>query len=278
MHWALYVVLLCLPFTALASKLPPEHESARLLLIVEEAVNNANWSLADDSLNKMADLKTDLPVPFYFYNGLVHFKQERFDKAQLSLEHYIVKVGASGAFYYDALRLITLVEEAASKPKSHFGNSSANTEDQVETPPTLVNQERDAYIQSLQALFLTDSPANALLMQINSLLNAHPYSGSRVKKSSEQQGIKYQVSLQDNVIVLQERSFLDGFPRLSAEKLEVSGVDPFIEYDCSTQQIACWLYHPANAHQKWLMIDLDELVVAELSQAFTRLIQLLQKK
>ena len=41
--------------------------------------------------------------------------------------------------------------------------------------PLLVGEERDAYIQTLKALFLTDSPVQALVMQINSLLSSHPF-------------------------------------------------------------------------------------------------------
>lgn len=283
MRLAILILLFCFTTSIIASSLPPEHESARLLLVIEEVVGQENWSLADENLSKMADLKVDLPVSFFFYNGLVHFKQARFEKAQRSLEHYVVKAGPSGAFYYDALRLLTSVEGELNKPasKTEIISSSHNdsiSEDDASHEPILVNKERDAYVQSLQALFLTDNPVQALVMQINSLLSAHPYTGSRLKKAADKQGVKFQISIQDNVIVLQERNFQDGFPQLSANRLEVSGIDPFIRFDCSSKEIACWLYHPSNAHEKWLLVDHDELVVSELSQAFTRLIQLLQQK
>lgn len=284
MHFAFYVVLLCFSVTSLASKLPPEHESARLLLVLEEAVNQKDWSLADQNLNKMADLQIELPVPFYFYNGLVHYKQNRLEKAQLSLEHYIVKVGPSGAFYYDALRLVTMVEAAMSEQsalnRQEVSSVDAQTEPdgQQRVSSLIVNEERDAYIQSLKALFLTDSPVQALVMQINSLLSAHSFTGSRVKKPVDRVGIQYQISIQENMVVVQEKNFQEGFPQLSATRLGVSGIDPFIKYDCSKKDLTCWLYHPAKKHERWLLIGFDSLVVSELGQAFTRLIQLLQKQ
>lgn len=283
MRIAIFIVLFCCSFFSLASSLPPEHESARLLLVIEEAVSHSEWSLADKNLSAMAELGIDLPTPFFFYNGLVHFKQTNFEKAQHSLSHYVVKAGAEGKFYYDALRLLTAVEGALNKQGDEkaqvglgLGSSTLAATDTQE--PLLINEHRDAYVQSLKALFLTDSPVQALEMQINSLLSAHPYTGSRLKKVQEKQGVKFQISTQDNIVTLQERNFQEGFPQLSAKKFEVSGLDPFVRFDCSSKDLACWLYHPANAHEKWLLVDYDELVASELSQAFTRLIQLLQQK
>ncbi|MFT6905672.1 MAG: hypothetical protein ACJAS1_002330 [Oleiphilaceae bacterium] len=283
MRLAFFISLFCFAIFTFSSSLPPEHESARLLLVVEEAVKTSDWSLAHESLSKMADFQIELPVPFFFYNGWVHFKQEHFEKAQHSLEHYVVKDGPSGAFYNDALRLLTLVERALNnesvKTAGVYSSSelSESGEDTVQLP-LLINKGRDAYIQSLKALFLTDSPVQALVMQINSLLNSHLFTGSRIKKSTEKKGVKFQVSIQNNMIVLQEKNYETGFPQLSAKRLEVNGIDPFIRFDCSNRDMVCWLYHPSNSHEKWIFVDYDELVISELSQAITRLIQLLQQK
>ena len=281
MRLAIFISLFCIAFASFSSSLPPEHESARLLLVVEEAVTNSNWSLADESLSKMADLQIEQPIPFFFYNGWVHFKQERLEKAQRSLEHYVVKAGPSGAFYDDALRLLTSIDNTLNQ-KSDIADSNQSSSDKSESSENassqLVNKERDAYVQSLKALFLTDKPIQALVMQINSLLSAHPYTGSRLKKVIEKQGVKFQVSIQDNMLVLQEKNYEEGFPQLSAKKLEVNGIDPFIRFACSLKEIACWLSHPTDIHERWILVDYDELVAGELSQAFTRLIQLLQQK
>lgn len=283
MRLAVLCLLFCCAFSlqSLASNLPPEHESARLLLVIEEAVNQGEWELADSSLTHIASLKVDLPTPFFYYNGLVHSQLKRYEKAQRSLEHYVVKSGPSGAFYYEALRFLTAIDNKLKEANVTAGSSQEvmNDEGEVDAQaPLLVGEERDAYIQALKALFLTDSPVQALVMQINSLLSSHPFTGERLKKAAEKQGIKFQVSIQDSLIVLQETNYQKGFPRLSASRLEVSGLDPFITYQCSSKTVSCWLYHPAGSHDTWLKIDYDELVANELSQAFTRLIQFLQKK
>lgn len=286
MRLTVLCVLFCcaFPLSSLASNLPPEHESARLLLVIEEAVNQGDWQLADNSLTQIASLQVDLPTPFFYYNGLVHSQLKRYEKAQRSLEHYAVKSGPSGSFYYESLRLLTSIENAKSEPQStsrqqniELGSDEPRSDEPSESPAILVNEERDTYIQTLKALFLTDSPIQALVMQINSLLSAHAYTGARLKKVTEKQGVKFRISIEGNVILLQETSYQDGFPRLSASRLEVSGLDPFITYKCNSKTISCWLYHPASRHDTWLVIDNDELVADELSQALTRLIQFMQK-
>lgn len=279
MRLAVLCLLFCCSFSSVssASNLPPEHESARLLLLIEEAVNKGEWDVADSSLTQMASLEVDLSTPFFYYNGLVHSQLSRYKKAQLSLEHYVVKSGPSGAFYYEALRLLTSLESKVNESSTAAVEQTYDLINQDDQPLLLIGEDRDTYIQTLKALFLTDSPTQALVMQINSLLSAHPFTGMRLKKVAEKQGLKFQVSIQDNFIVLQETSYQEGYPSLSASRLEVSGLDPFVTHQCSNKTISCWLYHPANSHDIWLKIDYDELVASELSQAFTRLIQLLQK-
>lgn len=280
MRLAVLGLLFCcsISWQAIASNLPPEHESARLLLVIEEAVNQGDWSLADSSLTEIASLQVDLPTPFFYYNGLVHSQLKRYEKAQRSLEHYAIKAGPSGAFYYESLRLLTSIENKLKDTQSSTELSRDGVSEESEASQSLlVGEDRDTYIQTLKALFLTDSAVEALLMQVNSLLSAHPYTGARLKKVSDKQGVKYQVSIQGNVIVLQETNYQAGFPSLSASRLEVSGIDPFITYQCNSKTISCWIYHPASTYDKWLTIDYDELAANELSQALTRLIQILQK-
>lgn len=280
MRLAVLCLLFCLtlPVAALASNLPPEHESARLLLVIEEAVNQGDWQLADTSLTQIASLEVDLPTPFFYYNGLVHFQLKSYEKAQRSLEHYVVNAGPSGGFYYESLRLLTSIESASNGSLSTSSKLLTETHDKSsESPAVLINEDRDTYIQTLKALFLTDNSVQALVMQVNSLLSAHPFTGGRLKKASHKQGVKFRISIQGNVIILQETNYQDGFPSLSASRLEVSGLDPFITFECSSKTISCWLYHPASSHDVWLTIDNDELVADELSQALTRLIQFMQK-
>ena len=261
-----------------ASNLPPEHESARLLLVIEESVAQGDWSLADSSLTQIADLEVDLPVPFFYYNGLVNAQLNRSGKAQHSLEHYVVNAGPSGAFYYKSLRLLTSLENKLKNTESSVEASLKEVErSEGGQTPLLKGEGRDMYIQALKALFLTDDAVEALVMQVNSLLSAHPFTGLRLNKPSEKQGLRFQIYVQGNQIVLQKTSYQNGFPSLSASRLDISGVNPFVTYQCNKKAVSCWLYHPTSLHDVWFTISYDELVADELSQAITRLIQVLQE-
>jgi len=261
---------LFLSFFAKATDLPPEHESARLMLSLASYVEQKNWRKAELQIKALSDLKTSSPTELYYFSGLVHFHLNRYVKAQKLFERYVIEAGKGGKYYSSALQLITAAdEEVKSSPveKVDVGVQSIER----------IKQKSDGYIKSLKALYLTNSPIDALSLQINSLLASNSYTGSRLKKTKQKKGIIYSLSVTSNSLMLQEKSYIKGLPTLKANNLNVNGLDPFIKYDCSKTELACWLYDPANNHQRWIKIDHDEMVVKELAKAFTKLIQTLQK-
>ena len=196
-----------------------------------------------------------------------------FHQARQVLERYVVNAGSEGKHYEDALRLITEAEQAE--------RSATESGHDKQTAPSLElidSSQRDGYIKSLQALYLTQDPIEALTMQVNSLLSAHPFTGSRIKKSGVKEGLVYQVNVVKGGLTLQEKSYLNGAPMLSATSIQVPGLDPFVGAACSHREYACWLLHPTNKHERWIKIDYDELVVDELREAMTKLLQSLQQE
>lgn len=257
-----------------ASNLPSQHESVRLMLAIEASVKESNWNKAHTQLKALESLELALDEDFFYYNGLVNTKLNQILDAEKSLEHYVVSAGKDGKYYVEALQLITFLDEqqrAVAKDNS--------VEASVTSPaPIISSEQRDGYIKSLQALYLTDDPIKALEMQINSLLSAHAYTGSRVKKSDVRSGINYSLSVIDNHVSLQEKKYEAGFPSLQASKLDVHGLDPFLRYECTKREFACNIYHPANTHLPWITIDYDDMVASELVEALTKLIQQLQAR
>jgi hypothetical protein len=254
---------------ALSANLPVEHESVRLMLAIESSVESSDWELAAQQLNALAALKTDLPDDYAYFNGLVNLKLNHFSESEKNLESYIVGVGQKGKHYVEALKLITLLgREEKNRPTLEAP--------EVESSSVLSSEERSGYIKSLQALYLTDDPVKALVMQINSLLSVHAYTGLRVKKANVRTGLMYSVSVNDERLGLQEKNYESGFPSLTATKLDVHGLDPFLRYECKKQKFTCTIYHPADAHLVWIKIDNDDLVARELVEALTKLIQHLQ--
>ncbi len=58
--------------------------------------------------------------------------------------------------------------------------------------------------------------------------------------------------------------------------MDVYGVDPFIKYNCDYDRYICWLYHPINQHDRWILLDRNDDAAKELSEAMGRLIQSVQ--
>lgn len=262
-------LLMMFSLAAPASNLPPEHEAARLMLAVKSLVELRNWEGAKDQLAKMQTLDVSLENDFYFLNGRVLKELGQRADAVSNLEQYVIKAGSEGQYYTEALSLITLIEEQPAP--------AASTSAPVERVAPELKGADDGYIKSLQALYLTTDPVAALVQQINSLLSAHAYTGTRVKTSEGRQGIQYSISVNGPELLVQQKSYEQGQPLLQVDKLNVLGIDPFVDYGCSERSFECYLYHPSRENEKWIRVDRDQLVVSELSQAFSKLIRLLQR-
>lgn len=268
----LTILLFCISFAVNATRLPPEHEVARLMLSIESSVESSDWEKAKRLLETLKDIEIEHPVASLYFSGLVYFNFEQFYVAQEFLEQYVVKAGMSGEHYSASLRLITLAEELDQTTKQSLQSAELHIK-----PTQIMPTEQQTYIQSLLSLFLTEDPVVALQLQLNSLLTSHPFTGSRIKKPKHQEGVKYRLTVKDRTIQLQIKTFRYGLPALSTNNVDILGLDPFIRYECSSQEYACWVYHPANGFDRWLIIDYQESVVKELSQALTKLIQTLQQ-
>ena len=267
---ALFATSLCMLSSLLqATGLPPEHEAARLMLAVKDLVAEGNWDRANQQLSQLRTLNVEPENDFYYLDGVVRDQLGNSAEAIGSLEQYVIKAGSDGQYYTDALALITRIQERA---------QVADTQTEASSPmqPELTGSD-DGYINSLKALYLTTDPVSALVQQINSLLSSHAYTGSRVKSNELRDGVQYSVAVTEEELLLQVRSYENGQPFLQVEKLNVLGVDPFVDYGCSARVFECFLYHPSKENEKWIKIDRDELVAGELSQAFSKLIRLLQK-
>lgn len=267
--YSLAVIFLFLSAFVHGSGLPAKHEVERLLLAVQQSIDSTDWQKAEHQLSLMRDLDVTQPPASYYFEGLTYARLGHYSKAQKVLEAYVVSSGQEGKYYKQALLLITEAEEKlASLPVNTELASGASVLETV---------ERDGYVKSLQALYLTDSPVEALTMQINSLLSAHPFTGSRIKKNGVKEGLIYQLSVAGSAMTLQEKSYRNGAPTLSASTMNVLGLDPFISAECSHREYACWLLHPTDKHQRWIKIDYDELALSELRDAMVKLLQSLQK-
>lgn len=260
-------ILFLLSMPLCATNLPVEHESVRLLLAVEKSISESAWDKAQVQLGDLEKLDIDLPAKYHYFKGLAQNQMGDLKEAQVSLESYVIKAGSEGDFYTQALEMITEIDSAKKLVE--------NMDDDKKTPE--ITASGDSYVQSLQALFLTDDPTKALILHANSLLTSHPYTGTRVKKQTTENGVVYRLSASALDLVVQEKRYIDGQPSLKVNKLNVSGIDPFIRYGCDAEEFACWILDPTDQYARWMIIDRDELVAQELAKALTKLIKAMQQ-
>lgn len=266
--------LLAYSASCMSSGLPEEHEAVRLMLALESSVEAKNWQESEAQLVALQRLSVELPEEFYYFRALSLKAKDDFVHAQKDLESYVVNAGADGKYYLDALKQITDIERLL-QSETYTQTQGADTRS-----PAVIEGEHDGYISSLKALYLTDSAVDALLQQINSLLALHHYTGSRLRKQDAKEGVIFNVAvdLSDSELLVQKKSYEGERPLLSVEKLTVLGMNPFLEYACDAQAYACWIYHPGQANERWVVIEADQLVVADLAMAIGKLIRQLQGK
>lgn len=265
----LLVFAFVFPTWVIATGLPPEHEAKRLLLAVQQSIDNGQWDKAEQQLKKITTLDVPLDASFHFMNGQVLLQQAEYDLAQKSLEIYVLQAGEEGEFYIQSLEMITEADE----------KKSALSENKKPANPADLKLEKskDQYLDSLKALYLTSSAKDALVLRINSILTTHPYQGARIKQKDANKGAKYSINVTGSQLQIQEKKYdRSGAPTLSVNKMDMYGVDPFVKYSCDYDRYICWLYHPVNQYDRWILIDRDEEAAKELSEAMARLIRLLQ--
>ncbi len=255
-----------------ASNLPAEHESVRLMLALESSVEKQRWAKANDLLAELEALETRLEPDFHYFNGLVLFKRNQYAAAKKSLEVYVVKAGHEGQYYIDALKLITELEDQAQDLDGGHESSQPAAASILHA-----DEGGDGYVRSLQSLYLSDSPVAALETHINSLLASHAYSEGRLKTLEQKSGVRYSINVDGASLVISEKNFREGKAALSVSRLSILGIDPFLRFACSNSEYLCWIYHPADAHERWLLLERDELAAKELSEALSKLIRLLQR-
>ena len=264
----LLVVLFATSSFVFATGLPPEHEAKRLLLAVQSSIDTEQWAKAENQLKEIAALEVALDAKFHYMHGQVLFHQSEFEMAQKSLEVYVLQAGEEGEFYIQSLEMITAADEKKNA-----------IEPQKTSSPTDLTLEKgkDGYLDSLKALYLTDSSIDALVLRINGILSTHVYQGARIKKKDANKGAKYFIAVKDKELQIQEKKYnKDGAPTLLVTKMDMYGVDPFVKFGCDYDRYICWLYHPVNQYDRWILIDRDKSAAQELSEAMARLIRLLQ--
>jgi len=253
--------------SSFSSGLPPAHEAKRLMLAAQNSISSEQWDKAEQQLKNVTALEVPLPAKFHYMHGQVLLHRSEFDMAQKSFEVYVLQAGEEGEFYINALEMITEADEKKKTVKPKVANTEA----------LKLDKAKDEYLESLKKLYLTDDEKKALVLQINNILSNNPYYGSRIKQQDVKKGIRYSINLTGSELQIQEKRYdKNGAPSLVVNRMDVYGVDPFIKYSCDYDRYICWLYHPINQYDRWILLDRNEEAAKELSEAMGRLIQSVQ--
>ncbi|HET8705838.1 MAG TPA: hypothetical protein VFM46_06000, partial [Pseudomonadales bacterium] len=262
--------------------LAPDVELDRCLLATEKFVSAKDYSHAEIYLQKIAALKIDPPAEYDFYVGVVRMQQRENLTARNALDRYLQRAGKTGRYYTQALEYLTELEQREQAPLpsavSHDGTPADATP--VE-PSTAIENPDVAYEEKVRQRYSQGDTAAALIARINELLASHVFVASKIKNPHTQDAELFSLSLakkNEIVVTQQSRKHKDGqlLSHIKVERLEVFGVNPYVEYVCDRVFDSCWIRHPANGSQ-WIVLENDEAIAAEISKALTRLIKALQR-
>ncbi|WP_040883690.1 tetratricopeptide repeat protein [Marinobacter nanhaiticus] len=260
-------------FTQLAYGLPPEHETRRLMLAVEKAVESQNWGEAGEYLNRLQTLQTQKPDDYAYYRGRVMYEAGHLNEAMAALETYATQAGSEGEHYTDSLELITAIEQMRKKQGAVTQAAKAKGE-----PVATIEPASGDSIQELQQLYLASTPLEALERHANSLLsqNAWRAGTEKIVRAEGEPDVLYRVSTAAGQLQLQEtRKVADGRSQVVSNGLPVYGVNPLLDWDCLPGERTCFIYDPRDG-SRWIKLGGQESTTEELARTLGDLIRRLQ--
>lgn len=254
-----------------AMALAPEHETRRLMLATEQAVQAENWGEAGEFLNRLQALKSEKPAEYLYYRGRVMLESDHFNEAQSALENYIEQTGTEGKYYDRALQLITEVE------RKQQASASRNEQTTSAEPVAVIEPAGREPLERLKQLYLVNTVTEALQIHLNNLLELNGWrKDQRIVRAGSAPDIRYRVSVESGQINIQESRKTEGDEvRLSTQAMPVYGVSPSVRWDCVAADQSCWIYDPRDG-SRLFRVGSDQKQTAETAQTLGRLIKSLQ--
>lgn len=267
--WTLALVLLS--WAPMAQALAPEHEIRRLMLAVEEAVDDEAWGQAGGYLNRLQTLEGVKPVAYQYYRGRVMLESEHYNEANAALERYVEEAGEEGRFYEKSLRLMTRVEQARNEGARRDERATGGE------PLAMIEPAGDTDMGRLRKLYLTDSDLEALQIHLNSLLELSGWrQDRRVVDPAQGPDIHYRVSTEPGTLQIREsRRTEAGDVRTRSRSLGVYGIRPSVDSACPSGDSACWIYDPRD-DSRMLKLSRNADQAREIASTLGRLIRQLQ--
>ncbi|MFW5823368.1 MAG: tetratricopeptide repeat protein [Marinobacter sp.] len=243
-----------------ATALPPEHEIQRLMLAVEESVEQEQWDQAAEYLNRLQRLEGDKPPEYLYYRGQVMARSRHFNEALSALENYVAGTGADGKYYTDALKLITRIEQERSSQAGRSGREG-------DEPVAEIAPAGDSD---------TDADAAALVARLNRLFDQAGWRrDARIIREGSSPDVHYRISVTNGELRFRESRQKDSRRQLSTLTLPVYGISPMIEWSCENATDSCWIYDPRDG-SRFLRLGSDRDQAETLANTLGSLIRKLQ--
>ncbi|GAA3959101.1 hypothetical protein [Allohahella marinimesophila] len=149
-----------------------------------------------------------------------------------------------------------------------------------ETPVNAIERESERQIESLKQLYLTNDAVSALLQHLNALLRTHAFTEDRIVDLDKPQGLVYQLDVNEarELVVRTDDYRKAGAAQHSSKSVDVSGVDPYVGYNCEARSRKCWITDPVDASSEWLTLAHEPASVEKISASMAELIKRLQQR
>lgn len=257
-----------------AQALAPEHEIRRLMLATEEAVMAENWSEAGEYLNRLRAMEGEKPPEYFYYRGRAMLQANHLNEARSALEQYITLAGAKGAYYQQSLKLITDIEKANRASMRALAEGSAGTRE----PVAVIEPAGGHDLKTLRQLYLADTDREALVIHLNTLLDAVGWRRDKTVVRLDRPADKqYELGLDNgNISILDINRNPDGTTVRKTVSLPVFGVNPQLRWDCEPVVGACWVYDPRDGSRLFQLAE-NRDQAQEIARALGQLIRNLQQ-
>lgn len=261
--------------TAVSSELAPEFEADRLILATEQALNENQFSTAEQYLEDIGKLGINPPTQYYFFKGQVLANGSQYSEATKHYTRYVNLAGKDGRFYQESLAAITDLKR---RKQSAAPNSDAKGA--LQWGAIAEGKSDTAYTTQLKQLYKTGSDVTALTRHINSLLkfyalpsNTH-YAGGyfQLKVSGNRIATVVKVDPKNNE---NKRAV-----KVSGYQFSAFGVNPYLNAECGKNLDfgeACWFNRPESI-DPWIVLKNSDVATQELEKALSVLIKTLQRR
>ena len=248
--------------------LPAEHEIQRLMLAVEESLEDERWRDAAEYLNRLQQLDGQKPPEYLYYRGQVMARSEHYNEAMSALENYVAGTGADGKYYTESLKLITDIEQARAGQAAGRGAGEAGQEPVAEIEGSGENG---------QTVANSDASPQALVSRMNRIFDSAGWRRNpRLIREGSTPDVHYHVSVHNGEIQFREsRNDEDGGRKLTTLMLPVYGISPMIEWSCENATESCWIYDPRDG-SRFLRLGNDRDQAERLAETLGSLIRKLQ--